>query len=50
LGQGQGPEKRVIEMASRGPLGTTERVDLRSGSMIVAVASEYSSIGEASTA
>jgi hypothetical protein len=37
---GRGPEKRVMEMASSGPTGRVLRVDLRRGSMTVAVASE----------
>jgi len=37
--RGSGPENRDMEMFSMGPTEMMERVDLRSGSMIVAVAS-----------
>lgn len=36
---GNGPEKRDIDRFSSGPTATKERVDLRVGSIIVAVAS-----------
>ena len=45
---GNGPENRDMDRFSIGPTETTERVDLRMGSMIVAVASVYNSIGEVS--
>jgi len=41
-----GPENRDMDKFSIGPMATTERADFRIGSIIVAVASVYSSIGE----
>ena len=41
-----GPENRDIDKFSIGPKATIERADFRMGSIIVAVASVYSSIGE----
>ena len=36
---GKGPEKRAMDMPSMGPTDIIDRVDLRNGSMMVAVAS-----------
>lgn len=46
--RGKGPENRAMDMLSRGPMDTIDRVDLRMGSMMVAVASVYNSMGDVS--
>jgi hypothetical protein len=46
--RGNGPENREIDILSIGPMVTMERADFRMGSIIVAVASVYNSMGEVS--